>query len=152
MLLFCLRGVWDDENKLNLLQERLIKLVDDEESSSLLSFKSFFLNGSSCKENFTLISIRNEICASMCSSSDAFNDRMPWNQIGSYDEESKQYEFHPESYIESLRYQLRFEEKLARTQLFFEFLDEEIKHDAIEEKNATSESIGEMSLDFRVHR
>jgi len=151
MLLFYLRGVWEDDNKLNLLQERLIEVVHAEESSSLLSFRSFFLNGSSCKETFALRSIRNEIFTSICSSSDViFNDRMPWNQFGTIDAESKEFEFHPESYVESLRYQLLFEEKLARTQLFTEFLDEVRKHDYTEE-NLIKMKNGEIISNWR-HR
>jgi len=135
----CVKTVYlrDDENKLNLLQKRLKELVNNDKTSSLLSFTSYFKNGANAKESLTLSSIRKEISANLSSLPSAICDSRgrvsnKSDQFGIYDEDSKESKFDPEYYSESVRYQSLFEEKLVHTQLFIGFLDDHRKSDDVE--------------------
>ena len=49
-----------------------------------------------------------------------------------YNEESKEFDFHPTWYIESVKFQQQFEENLVKTQLFIGYIDEETQTNKIE--------------------
>lgn len=49
-----------------------------------------------------------------------------------FNEKKNEFKFHPEWYIASARYQYQFEEKLARTQLFLDFVERRKNYDSTE--------------------
>ena len=111
--------------KIHALYRRLITLAENKKSS-IHSLKQFCTTGVSSKERLTLQAASSSIekyfggLLGDVTSDDGWLER-----YGKMDEASGQYVFHAEWMTEALRAELRFQEDLIQTQLFYSFVDSE---------------------------
>jgi len=104
-------------------QSELKGLVKNKKSA-LNSFKRFFEFGASNEERKVLKSVRQIISKYLLSFSGSICTMQGFKDFGVFDEDTNEFNFFPDKFLEPLRAQLAFQESMTCTQMFLSFIEE----------------------------
>ena len=109
--------------QLGYLRGRLIEL-GGEPGSALLDFQAFIRHGLSRKESLTLNSVALALEGHFAQlGGDLAYNSLAWKRYGTVDVKTNKFIFHPEWFLNPMRADLAFQEKVVHTQLFHGYVD-----------------------------
>jgi len=94
--------------------------------SNLISFKSFFQFGASLDESKVLQSIR-DVFEDHLKNLSCISEPDDYKKYGVFDEETGEFDFFTDKFLEPLRAQMEFQENMITTQYFLTFFEEKKK-------------------------
>ena len=119
----CLSSYGFEISEVDKYRERLQYLAKDD-SSSLNSFKQFFMNGPSAKESLTLCSLKDFVKSRLSQLSRMLSKSSQGWQLYSVKDSSNIVHFSPKKFYASARNVLEFERMFSQTQILSCYFEE----------------------------